>query len=481
MKKLRLLLLSLLLVCTMAFFAGCGVKNPTEQDVIDALKDEGYIPDDEKEDKDDDEDSDDSDEADKSDENDSSDKADNKKSEPEYKVEITKNSLNDDKDKATVKADLKVTDEYTETVTEFKLTFKLKDKDKWKCREVEKGDSETKLKNGISDDEAKRLLEDWGYSVDDMYIYDDEIKSITVGEHEPDLENMEDVVAVTIEAEDGRFEVKFEAKVTFICTVYDGECSWNIQECEVVGTPETEIAESFKFNKTNDDIIADFTDEDEYEGIYFLGNSIDYCDVEISDFDAKIPEPDGSSSYIAIPCTFTMKTGEMTIDMEITVEYSNYGDGWEYSYIDDEEVVGWTSNIIGTWNGTDAAVAGAQIAIDIPDEFEDGDLYATVTVKTPANGTYSYKLEVYSYDAEDAEISTTFYEWITEPADGNTNAGKAYSGVISEAGVWEPEYSFYDFKFTKGGAAVDTPAPTEPAADVTPGEETPAATETPAA
>lgn len=463
MKKFRFLLLAMLLVFSMALFTGCGVEEPTLEDVEEALRDEGYLPEDDDADKD-------SDDEDGGSDNEDTDKKDNK---TEWEVTIDKCKLNDDKDKATVTATLKVTNGSVETSTEFKITFKIKDDKSWKCKEVEKGESESKLVSGISDEEAEKIAKTCSYNIEegdiDAYVYGDSLSSLTVGEHENDLENMKDVVKFTATGVDGFIEVEFEAEVTFYYSV-SGEY-WYASDVKVLSGAKVDFVDSYKFSADAKDVQAALEEEDDY--CYFLGSYYYYNECELTDFEIEDVEPNGSSYYLEVPCSFTMTNGDVSMKITATVEYYYDGSGWEYEYIYDETLESWESDIIGTWKGVDEGEGN--VTIEIPADFdEDGYLFATVTVASTDNGTYSYTMKVYGYDPVTGEIDLSFGEWITMPKDGNTYGYTNYGGEISKNdGVWRSTYSWDNYSFSKDSAGTTTPEPTTAPEE----EATPAPTE----
>lgn len=455
MKKFRFLLLAMLLVLSMAFFTGCGVKEPTLEDVEEALRDEGYLPeDDDDSDKDSDEDSDEG-----------SADAEKDKNKDDWEVTIDKCKLNDDKDKATVTATLKVTNEFVETSTEFKITFKIKDDKSWKCKEIEKGDSESKLISGVPDETAEKLIKNKSFNIEEgdisVYIYDEKLTSLTLGEHKNDLENMKDVVTISGTGVDGFLEIEFSAEVTFSFDSYDN--SWFVSDTKVLSGAKVDFVDSYKFSLSASDIQSDILDDDEY--CYFMGAYYYYNECEISDFEVEDVEPNGTSYYLEVPCTFTVKNGDVALTISAAVEYYYNGTAWEYEYIYDETLVSWESDIIGTWKGVHEGEGN--VTIDIPAEFdEDGYLFATVTVASTENGTYSFTSKVYGYDPETGEIDLSFGEWITMPKDGNTYGYTNYSGEISkDDGVWRSSYSWDTYSFSKQNGGTSTQEPTEAPAD----------------
>lgn len=471
MKKFRFLVLAMLLVLSMALFTGCSkVKEPTLEEVEEALRDEGYLPEDEEDSDKDDEDADKDEESsdEESTEDESAEEESKKEDKVEWSVTIDKNKLNDDKDKATVDCTLTVKDGSMETTTEFEVEFKLRDDKTWKCRDVEQGDSETKLVEGISDDLATKLLEETSFSIDaeDAYLYSEDVTSITLGEHENDLENMQDVVTVTVTGESGVRMFEFDVKVTFYYDQYDewGD-GWYISNKEVLDGAKVDYAEGYQLDASPENVIKMITAEDAYESVYFLGTYYDFYseDVEITDMEVGDYELDGSS-WIEIPCSWTVKSGDVTLEMEADLEFYFDGESWAYDWMYNDVVTSWSSDIIGTWKGVDEDYGN--VTIEIPNELnEDGDLFATVTIATAENGTYSYYADVYDYYAADGSIDLYFEEWITMPKDGDEYAYVNYDGTIVD-GVWTGSYSWDNYEFTKSDAsAPDEPVDEEPTVD----------------
>lgn len=457
MKKFKTIVLTLVMVLAMAVLTGCGVEEPTLEDVEEALADEGYLPE-----EDEDKDEDKKDEATTDEEGESSEDAskdEDAKDKVEWSVKIDKCKLNDDKDKADVDATLTVKNAYTETTTEFEIEFKLRDNKSWKCRDVEKGDSETKLIAGVPDDEIPALLEWQSVYIEDINdsgnsvsLYGDEIESITVDSHEEDLENMKDVVTVTIKGTEGFFEVEAKAKVTCVFFSSDFDNYWYVEEFEVADDYSVEYTDAYNFELTEDEITQMIIDDG--DDVYFLSDYYYFDEGDISELTYEKVEPDGGY-YLTMPVSFMLSYDKISMQVEADVEFYFNGSEWELNWIYNATVTEWDSEIIGTWTGT--VNDTDKVTIEVPDTLDEyGDLYATVTIDSAEKGKFQYSMQLYYYPA-DGEISTYFDEWIVQPADGDYYAYEDFDGVIGD-GKWESDSSWYNFQLTKSeGGAVSEP------------------------
>lgn len=447
MKKVRILLLSMLIVLSMAFFTGCGVEDPTVADVEKALKDEGYIPDGDEEEKEDEDDG----SASASDDSDSEDDAERKDAEKKYSVAIDKCKINDDKDKATVDATLTVTDEYLETKSEFEIVFKLRDDKTWRCKSVELEDSDSALKAGIPDDKAVELTEDWYFSVSngEIYVSGDDIKSVKAGKHETDLEDLKDVVTMTVSAVDGLMEVEFDVEMTFECSLYEEGASWYVSDEKVnEDSLKVEYVESYTFAPSEDEVVIAIQ-EDDY--IYVLGSYYYYSQGEITNMSIDTSVQPEGSYYHAAPCTWTFTCGDVVMNISADVEFYYNGEAWEFDYVYNDTVTAWQSPLSGKWGGTHEGVG--KVTIEIPTELnESEDLLATVTVASTENGTYSWIAEIYSYNLDSDSVSMSFQEWVVLPKDNDYYGYKNYSGYIVDK-TWTSNSSWDKYTFTKTSSA----------------------------
>ncbi|MGN0166217.1 MAG: hypothetical protein ACI39R_08545 [Lachnospiraceae bacterium] len=439
MKKIRYLLFAMLLVLSMAIFTACGkVDEPTQAEVEEVLRDKGYLPDDE----------------DKDDENaDSDDTADEDLEKPveekaQWSVTIDECKINDDKDKAEVDCTLVIKEGAVQTTTEFEITFKIRDDKTWKCKKVEEGDTEVTLVEGIPDDTAEELLKNSGYSSDEegFYIYSDYISSVEITKHENDLKNMQDTVTATITGQSGYKEYEFEVEAVFYYDRYDSWGQyWYISEKTVQPGVKSDYVESYMITISEDDM-ADFLVDDEYEYVYFAGDYYYYYECDISDINLGDYELDGSN-WLTVPCTFTVEKGSVSLDIYAEVELYYNGSEWTLDYITNEEISSWNSDGVGTWKGTDEDKGEVTMEIGSDVDYE-GYPSGTVTVVSPTNGTYSYKIYLYDYDEDESYMATSFVEWITMPKDDDYYAYSSYDGYLS-GNKLTPSYSWDKYEFTK--------------------------------
>lgn len=416
MKKFKALLLGMLMVLCLGVLTACGVKEPTEDDVKEALEDKEYLP--------------------------GSKKGEDKK-DVDYEISVDKVRMSDDKDEARVTCTLVVKEGSVETSTEYKIKFKLRDDKSWKVKEVEAGDAETKLVSGITDDDIKELVKSIYVYVDNASIdFDDETTTFKIGDHDTDLEGMKDTVTLECTGEEGFSKYSFDLEVEFYYSTYDNKWYVNNKKVENI---ETSYADGYEVEFTKEDIAADL--KNVTQTLPVMGEYYEFTDENATIEVTKIGETEYDNYYSYTTVTIKYTISDVVMEVELELEYYYDDDGWEFQWIEKGTVLSFDSDIIGTYKGTDG---DKNITIVIKNEFYKEDsrnLAAEVTVTT--NGiTYSYSAYVSNYEPSDeGYISIAGYEWITEPSDASYYK-ESYTGSFANGAI-TPRYSWDKWSFTK--------------------------------
>lgn len=407
MKKFKALILGLTMVCAVGMFTACGeVPEVSEDDVMDALEDEGIITD--------------------------------EMDEESYSVEIKETELNDEKNKADVTCVFTVTQGYIKYETEYELKFKLKDdKESWKYRDkIEAGEVKETLAKGIDEDDIEDELS-WEYlEIDGNYFeFGYDITDYEVTDQETDLEEKTDVLTIEGTVDSGFTTYEFTAELTF---TYDW--GWYLEETEVTEY-ETTYAEGYATDIDEDTLKEDLMDSSSYiyaEGFYYYFSDATSLDVTVTDMQRN-------NSYATVTADVVMEYNGVTVSATVEVEYYyyEYDKEWDYNYFNDYEVTSWDSDIFGTYTGTDAN--GTTYTLTIKNEKQEWNyFYAEVSI-TNATETYSYSAYVGQYDPDDGYICVYSNEWIVEPVDSWTWMESFY-GYIAD-GKYTEEYG--DYTLTK--------------------------------
>lgn len=406
MKKYKLLLFTLVSVLVMGLFVGCGkVAEPTEADVRKALEDEGYI----KDDKDDDDDDDGAASGDADSENsDSGDVA--PKKEVKTEVKINKCRLNDDKDKATVKASLFVTEGPVETETEFDISFRLTDSKKWKPKSVDKESTTQKLVSGTTDEEAEKLIKNMSYNVDDLYVSGSDCE-VKIDKHELNEENMTDVVTATLKGESGIKKVEFEAEITF---KHAG--NWYMEEKKITKSSSS-YADNYKFEMTKDSFIAQIKKfgSDPDNALYIYGKSIPLSDITITDYSGSAADPQGQTYFTAEPADIGFEYDNFKFAAKFTVRYRyTLEDGWSISSLSYSEAKFTSIPFVGKFTGKNGEYP---LSVEITAN-SDGTFTGKVTGKAEESvGDYSFtaSFESFRFVEEGFRMYVRVNDWIQEP------------------------------------------------------------------
>lgn len=396
MKKIKLLVLSLLVILSMALLSGCGkVKEPTEADVREALEDGKYI---DKDDKDDDDE-------------DGEEPSNSKK---EVKVKVTKCKLNDDKDKAKVNASVFVTVGPIETETEYKLEFKLKDakEGKWKCKEIERGDSTKKLISGATDEQAETVFKSAYYEVENEGISGRNCE-VKITKHSLNEEEMFDLVTAELKGKSGIKELEFtvEMKLAYSST------EWYQSE-KTVTKSSSSYASNYKLDLSKDAVVNALKQySSDGNTIRLFGRRVSYADVTFNSLTCDPADPNGSTRVsVSAKSELVYDNNKYDIDLNIDYRYTTE-DGWKISYV---SASGSMTEFGGVGKYT-GKYGEDPMTVEIS---KDGDNYvATVTINSSGDsGKYSYKASVSSFSYTDDGLQMRFYrsEWIKEPDDGRT-------------------------------------------------------------
>ncbi len=378
MKKFKALVLGLTMVCAVGMFAACGkVPEVTEDDVLDALEEEGIINED--------------------------------MDEEDYSVEIDETDVNEDGDRADVTCTLTVTSGYMKYETEYELKFKIRDdKESWKYRDkYEVKDTKESLAKGIDEDDIEDELSWESIEVDGKYLYfEDEITDYEVTEQKTDLEEKEDVLTIEGEAECGFSEYTFTAELTF---VYD--YGWYLNEKEVTDY-EVSYIDGYEVEFDANSIADELKDNGAY--VYALGAYYYFSDADSVNITVNDTEFDGYYANVDATAELTFNGTVITTDYDIEYYFDEYDVEWSLNdYYYDEATV--TSDVFGTYTGTNSE--GETWTLTIKDEFNDWDYYAAeISVQSPTDGNYSYTAYLSGYNAKDGEITIYSDEWIVEPS-----------------------------------------------------------------
>ena len=431
MKK-RSIVRVLMMVLTMLIFVfaltACGgPKNPTEDDVRDALEDAGYIV---EEDKDEDEDEDEEDAEISKD----SDKT-------KYEVKIDKVKLNDDKDKAKVDATLVATTGKVKATTTFKITFKYKESSKkWKAKEVEVDDeTEYKLSGAPSEDEVSELLKSNSLYGDTASYYSSDF----TGVKEAGEGKVEDLTYT------GTYEATYEgfsiSTVTVELTMeYYADYGWYINDYEITDVA-SEVSDEYAFDIAEGDVIAYY--EDNYSSWYttFLGSYSSDDEIVVSDVEIDDVEVTDTSLY-DVPLSFTVTfNGKNSVTYDATMTcYYDEDDGWYISSIYTDTVSSYSMDCVGTWSGT-VDKYGTTATVEITDELNDyGYPIANVKVHCSSEDSYSYEVGDYEWEAyvygyetssETTSLSVSFSKMISCPEGGDYDYRSFYGNITSDGWV----------------------------------------------
>lgn len=408
MKKSKKLLLAMLVAGSMAVLTACGMKEPTEDDVMEALIDEEIIDEDE---------------------------------EDNYTVTIDKVSLDEEDEEAKVTCLVVSKEGSMEVTNKYKIRFKYRDDKSWRPKEVELKDTETKLVAGIEDEEAAELVEDMYLSVDGTGVsMDDEDVTFKAGKHENDLENMQDTVTFECTASSGYYELAFNLEVVFQFYSYDTDGYWSYIDYSVTDV-ETEYAENYTLEPTAEEVAEALAEND--EKFYAMSEKYLYASegAEITDFTAE--EAEISEYYAYVPVTFTYKYEETSIKLSASLVYYYYeSDGWVFDYVDDYELLDFHCGLTGTYSGKSG---DNTVTIKFLDTYnaEKYGMDAEVSVTTAEGVSYSYKAYVTSWAPSDEnEFAITAGDWIVEPADGyyytSSYYGNLKDGSLVSNSSWNP-------------------------------------------
>lgn len=422
MRKFKALLLGLTMVSAVAMFAACGkdVKEPTEEDIIDALVDEDLITKDQ--------------------------------AKGDYEFKIKEVEFNDDKDKVTVECTLGVENGYVLETTEYTVKFRLRDDgESWRARSASAGDKETKLVKGIEDDDIKDLIWYDSFTAGDEYIYfSDDETTYEVKKHA--LNEKENIDVVTIEgtSEAGFKSIKFTVEYTFKYETSWNE--WDDQDYKVVDE-KVEYVDGYEMTLTKEDIAQAYVDESEY--VYVMGYYYDlYEDNGSSITDAVVNEINYSDTYayVSADVTFTEDDVTATVNVELTYWFDTDDKQWYIQWIDMNKVVSYTCNAVGTWNGSNedgtTYVLTIKDTLYVVDDETYNYLAAEVSATSPEGVTYSYYAYIDEYEPGNMYMSVEVGNWIVEPTDTSIWA-EDFSGYYTEEGVFEGAYSWDDWTFTK--------------------------------
>ena len=414
MKKFKALMLGFVMLMAVGMFTACGdVPEPTEDDILDAFEDEEILT------------------------------KDQIKNE-EYELEIGDIEIDDDQEKATVECTLSITNGSVCYSTEFELKFKIKDdKESWKFRKLEAGETTEKLVAGISDEDLESYLSWSSFSIDGDYIYfDSSTTEYEIKEHKLDAEEKTDTI--TIEGT-GQYGLKtYEFTLECVCQY---EYGWNSPSIEVVES-DSEYVEGYEHEFTEEEVMETIQEYDSY--IYVMGVDYYFTDSDMKVEGVEIGEVEFDEFYCTLNADATISKGDIkfTKMVEISYEFDTDSKEWELNWINWWDTTSFTCSAIGTWVGT---VNGNSVTLTISEEFLEDYTCPKVLVEgiTAEGEAYSYTAYVGSYGVgEDsvAYMEIWAYEWVTKV---DTVWMSSFEGYIGADGVFVPEYSWDEWSFTK--------------------------------
>lgn len=416
MKKNRLFVLALVVILAMSALTACKkVKNPTKNDVIDALVDEKQITKEVSENK-------------------------------NFKVKIDDVDLNDDKDRATVECSTTFPDGSLNVVTEYEIEFKLRDSGSWKVKEVKQVSRKTELASGITDEEIKSILENNSVLVDSDYVYfNSEKTSYEIGKHTTDLKEKTDKVIITGTSKTNYEEIKFEVECTF---TYTGS-KWRKTDDKVISSSK-DFLDAYKLEPTADQVYADMKAKD--LSFTVLGRTYYLTQTGVTVTDITIGKAELQNSNAYLPVTCTVKCDDVAAKYELKLRYTYADEKWSYRSVNNSKLLGITCGAIGTWTGTHGTL---NVTINVKDTLKENTSYLEAEVSgTTANGeTYKYSAYLSRYNLADKTMRIYAVDWIQRPATQNVSKYSYSSGTI-ENGVFSYGSTY---SFTKQGATTDKP------------------------
>ncbi|MGN0166216.1 MAG: hypothetical protein ACI39R_08540 [Lachnospiraceae bacterium] len=427
MKKIRYLVVAMLIILSMIIFTGCGKNSentsaksdgPTQTDVEESLKNGGYIPDDDK---------------------------------TEWSLTIEDCTFDDDEDLAYVDCTLFVKNEPIETTTKFEISFIYKKTKGWDSITIDEQSVNNVLTEGIPDDVAKELLlGDTYYTIIDneLFVHEENITSIEITEHINDFDDFKDSVVAVINAEVDYKILEFTATVEFTYNLEksSGE-GWKIGNITVDPDVKTEYEENYKPSFTEEELIAYLREEDTSYLNFLLQDYYYYDDYDIYNVTIEDYKYD-SVYYLTLCCTFKFKVDDMILDVysEITLQFD--GTEWKLEYVNNNKVLAWDSDAVGTWVGTDDEFGEVTIVINSGELNSNDEIDGTVTIQSETKGTYSYQISVWRYEPYTGLITTGFVDWISVPSQDEFYEFRGYSGYVS-GNTWKSDMEMFPYTFTK--------------------------------
>jgi hypothetical protein len=414
---------------------GCGLEDPTEEDVKAAFVTAGVIQN----------------EADTTEDTEGEEST---KVEIEYSVKVNKIELIDDEDQANVSATLVEDEGPVERTTDYNLTFKYKN-DKWQVTNVSAGQdaSSVVLVGEISDKEIAEILSENMMGVtmpDDYYINWANVSSITIVDHDIDADTMTDTVSLEVVGKVDYYQYDFAMVAEFIYN-YAGagsaENGWQYNYYYEVQDDYTyDYSSDYKFSLTTDQIARQLKNNN--YSFYACGAYYYMSECEIEEVDYGDVEPDGSR-YAETPATISFTYEDVEIEFDCSLEFYFDGSGWSLYGVYDQTLVSFTCSATGKWDGfdDDNNTTTFEITKDL-----NGNGYpkVVVIVESEENGNYSWEayLDKYKIGEENTSMQIYFTDWLTEPTDENYYGYSNFSGVLS-GNSFAPEETWYSWSFTK--------------------------------
>ena len=411
MKKLRVLVLGLLVVLCCAIFTACGVKEPTKDDIIEALEDENIV------DKD-----------------------------IDYELDVKDTTLNDDKDKATVECAVIIKEGSVQITNEYELKFKLRDdKKSWKLRECEKsGDTTYKLVDGVDDKVVSEKVSNVSFHKDGVTLsMGGTASSFEIKEHKKDDQELKDTVTLKCIGVSGH--ITYEMMVDVVFRYYTNSKSWSYVESSVESVKEIGYEDGYEFKKEAADILNELVANNKY--VYLMGKKYSFNSEGVSLSNGKVGEIKYNNNYCTANVSFDIKYADLTATITSEISYKYADKAWSYYSMNNSKCDKIAFSATGTWAGNDTANT---IALEILTTSDNKSGYADAKVSyTLADGvTYSYKAYVYSYDPSSQTMQISPFEF-EKSSDNATHSMTTFNGKFDESGAFVPRSTSYKWSFAK--------------------------------
>lgn len=346
-------------------------------------------------------------------------------------MEITIDKRQTDKEQKidTVWSFITTADDYISYQKQVVLTYGLYDKG-WILDDVTVNASNEWIQTplqGIDESEIVDSLRGQSITVDgEEWLFDnDNIKNVSVRNHDTDLDARSDSVALGLTVDDEVEEAAGELIVNYIFNN-----GWKLDSMSVNEEFTASVKPEFALNLSNEDLIAEIAGQEfvlkdpEEEGLVWQAevdmHTVSINSDEISDFTVNKQEQKSKGIQQIYHCECRVDKGCAIFILEIEMSYQYRSGEWGLGAIDITSVKCDALDIIGEWTGTYTDVPyDGDAVLNITDADENGNIAATYSYTPSAKDKYKEPGSYYvsgTIDMLTLDINLAAGDWIVEPS-----------------------------------------------------------------